>query len=113
MGIRVFFIMINEEPKYFSYNIDFAKRRGIIASVLMGRLIYEMKLNLPNNEFVFDLANACRIYTDEIQNEMEYLKKCHLIAYEILNNNKYIVSITKYGIFEYVYNCFDYIIENE
>lgn len=105
--------MERTEPKYYSYNIDFAQRRGIISSVLMGRLIYEMRLNLPKNKFTFDLDNACRIYTDEIQKEMEYLKECHLIKYDILNDNRYLVSVTRYGVFEYIYNCFDYIIENE
>lgn len=100
--------MERTEPKYYSYNNDFAQNYGIILSVLMGRIIYEMKLNLPQKEFIFDERKAAHIYTDEIYGEIDALRAYGLIEYQALENDRYLVRVTKKGILAYIFNCFDY-----
>ena len=100
--------MSKKKPQYYGYNIDFAKRYGIIASVLMGRIWYEMKMTAPNKSFVFDMDKASSVYTDEIREELPNLERLGLIKVTDLRSNSYNITVTQKGIYEFVYNIYDH-----
>ena len=100
--------MIKKKPQYYGYNIDFAKHYGIIASVLMGRIWYEMKMTSHNKSFVFDMDKVSDIYTDEIRKELPTLERLGLIQVTVLRSNSYNISVTQKGIYEFVYNIYDH-----
>lgn len=100
-----------KKPKFYSYNIDFAKKRGIILSVLMGRIIYEMKVAAPESIIIFNLEKATEVYTEELYDAFWELEKLGLIS--IVGpigegTFEYRIKVTNKGIYEFVYNMFDY-----
>lgn len=92
------------KPEYYGYNISFAKKRGIVASVLMGRIVYEMKIALPKKNFVFDMSKAVDVYTEEIRGQLESLENAGLIEFTELENDCYYMTVTPLGVREFICN---------